>query len=61
MLNLPRELGTSMDLLVEELETGWKLEVGDSSSYSRKLVEFCSSKALIQLSKYRGKDMKWVI
>ena len=49
MLNLPRELGTSVDLLVEEFEAGWKPEVGDSSSYSRKLVEFCSSNALIQL------------
>ncbi|XWS64883.1 hypothetical protein CRYUN_Cryun05aG0042400 [Craigia yunnanensis] len=49
MLNLPRELGTSVDLLVEEFEAGWKPEVGDSSSYSRKLVEFCRSKALIQL------------
>ncbi|XWS64886.1 hypothetical protein CRYUN_Cryun05aG0042700 [Craigia yunnanensis] len=49
MLNLPRELGTSVDLLVEEFEAGWKPEVGDSSSYSRKLVEFCSSEALIKL------------
>ncbi|XVE62513.1 hypothetical protein DITRI_Ditri06bG0123700 [Diplodiscus trichospermus] len=40
------EIGTSVDHLVEEFEAGWKPEVGD---YSRKLVEFCSSKALIKL------------
>ncbi|XVF42593.1 hypothetical protein PTKIN_Ptkin01aG0376500 [Pterospermum kingtungense] len=46
------ELGTSADHLVEEFEAGWKPDVGDvgdSSSYSRKLVQFCSSKALIKL------------
>ncbi|XWS58555.1 hypothetical protein CRYUN_Cryun08bG0044200 [Craigia yunnanensis] len=46
MLNLPRELGTSVDHLVEEVEAVWKPEAGD---YSRKLVEFCSLKALIKL------------
>lgn len=35
-----------MDHLVEEFEAGWKPELGD---YSRKLVEFCSSKALFKL------------
>ncbi|XVF30739.1 hypothetical protein REPUB_Repub16aG0084500 [Reevesia pubescens] len=40
------ELGTSVDNLEEEFEAGWNPEVGD---YSRKLVEFCSSKALIKL------------
>ncbi|TYG59061.1 hypothetical protein ES288_D08G272300v1 [Gossypium darwinii] len=40
------ELGTSVEHLVEEFEAGWNPEVGD---YSRKLMEFCSSKALISL------------
>ncbi|EOY10520.1 Uncharacterized protein TCM_025858 [Theobroma cacao] len=40
------KLGTSVDNLAEEFDAGWKPEVGD---YSRKLVEFCSSKALIKL------------
>lgn len=35
-----------MEHLVEEFEAGWNPEVGD---YSRKLMEFCSSKALINL------------
>ncbi|XVE90208.1 hypothetical protein DITRI_Ditri20bG0060600 [Diplodiscus trichospermus] len=48
------ELGTSVDLLVEEFEAGWKPEVGDFLSYSRKLVEFCSSKALIKLCQNLG-------
>ncbi|PIA54098.1 hypothetical protein AQUCO_00900577v1 [Aquilegia coerulea] len=34
---------TSVDRLVQEFEAGWKFETGD---YSRRLVEFCSSKAL---------------
>ncbi|KAK9289941.1 hypothetical protein L1049_008103 [Liquidambar formosana] len=37
------ELNTSVDKLVEEFEAGWKPE---TSNYSRKLVEFCCSKAL---------------
>ncbi|KAK5813761.1 hypothetical protein PVK06_029212 [Gossypium arboreum] len=41
-----QELGTSVEHLVEEFEAGWNPEVGD---YSRKLMEFCSSKALINL------------
>ncbi|KAA3468584.1 argH [Gossypium australe] len=41
-----QELGTSVEHLVEESEAGWNPEVGD---YSRKLMEFCSSKALINL------------
>ncbi|XP_042490262.1 uncharacterized protein LOC122070203 [Macadamia integrifolia] len=36
-------LNASVEGLVEEFEVGWKLETND---YSRKLVEFCSSKAL---------------
>ncbi|TYI57279.1 hypothetical protein E1A91_D11G269300v1 [Gossypium mustelinum] len=39
------ELGSSVDHLVKEFEAKWTPEVGD---YSRKLVEFCSSKALIK-------------
>lgn len=38
-----RILGTSIDALVEEFEQGFEPQV---SNYSRKLVEFCSSKAL---------------
>ncbi|XP_034694807.1 uncharacterized protein LOC117921122 [Vitis riparia] len=40
------KLGTSVDRLVEEFEAGWQPETTD---YSRKLVEFCSSKALNEL------------
>ncbi|OMO70387.1 hypothetical protein COLO4_28615 [Corchorus olitorius] len=43
---IAEELDTSVDNLVQEFDVGWKPEVGD---YSRKLVEFCSSKALIKL------------
>lgn len=35
-----------MDRLVEEFEAGWQPE---TTGYSRKLVEFCSSKALNEL------------
>eukprot|EP00258_Populus_trichocarpa_P011200 XP_002319716.1 uncharacterized protein LOC7489690 [Populus trichocarpa] len=38
-----QKLGVSVEKLVEEFEAGWKQEIGD---YSRKLVEFCCSKAL---------------
>ncbi|KAG5232854.1 hypothetical protein IMY05_013G0060900 [Salix suchowensis] len=38
-----QKLDTSVEKLVEEFEAGWKQETGD---YSRKLVEFCCSKAL---------------
>ncbi|KAI5566974.1 hypothetical protein BDE02_13G057000 [Populus trichocarpa] len=38
-----QKLGISVEKLVEEFEAGWKQEIGD---YSRKLVEFCCSKAL---------------
>ncbi|GMP98339.1 hypothetical protein CsSME_00046270 [Camellia sinensis var. sinensis] len=38
-----RELDTSVDALVEEFEASWKPEM---CKYSRKLVEFCCSKAL---------------
>lgn len=38
-----RKLDTSVDALVEEFESNWKPEVGH---YSRKLVEYCSAKAL---------------
>ncbi|OMO67879.1 hypothetical protein CCACVL1_20235 [Corchorus capsularis] len=43
---IAEELDTSVDNLVQEFDVGWKPEVGD---YSRKLVEFCSSKALMKL------------
>ncbi|KAG6750795.1 hypothetical protein POTOM_045310 [Populus tomentosa] len=38
-----QKLGISVEKLVEEFEAGWKQEIGD---YSRKLLEFCCSKAL---------------
>ncbi|KAJ6877371.1 hypothetical protein NC651_030184 [Populus alba x Populus x berolinensis] len=38
-----QKLGVSVEKLVEEFEAGWKQEIGH---YSRKLVEFCCSKAL---------------
>ncbi|GFZ09318.1 ArgH [Actinidia rufa] len=41
-----RKLDTSVDALVEEFEEFWKPEMGE---YSRKLVEFCCSKALISM------------
>ena len=41
-----RKLGTSVDKLVEEFEAGWQPETTD---YLRKLVEFCSLKALNQM------------
>ncbi|KAL3755009.1 hypothetical protein ACJRO7_002135 [Eucalyptus globulus] len=40
------QVGTAVDRLVEEFEAEWK---PDSVSYSRKFVEFCSSKALLDL------------
>ncbi|GMI65047.1 hypothetical protein like AT2G21720 [Hibiscus trionum] len=40
------ELGSSVDHLVKEFEAKWEPEAGD---YAKKLVEFCSSKALINL------------
>ncbi|XP_056688788.1 uncharacterized protein [Spinacia oleracea] len=40
-----RKLDTSVDALLEEFKEAWKPEMGE---YSRKLVEFCSSKALRQ-------------
>lgn len=39
-------LDTSIDALVEDFKLGWMPEVGD---YSKKLVEFCSSKALSKM------------
>ncbi|KAJ4834950.1 hypothetical protein Tsubulata_021476 [Turnera subulata] len=42
-------LNTSEAKLVEEFEQGWKTESGD---YSRRLVEFCSAKALIEECPY---------
>ncbi|KAF8393956.1 hypothetical protein HHK36_020158 [Tetracentron sinense] len=39
-------LDTSVDGLVEEFQEGWKAE---TNGYSRKLVEFCSSKALSKI------------
>ncbi|KAL0346919.1 UNVERIFIED_CONTAM: hypothetical protein Scaly_1707900 [Sesamum calycinum] len=39
-----RKLGSSVDLLIEEFEREWEPQM---SGYSRKLVEFCSSKALM--------------
>ncbi|MCL7035433.1 hypothetical protein MKW94_006277 [Papaver nudicaule] len=44
-----KTLDTTVDNLVEEFESGWKPEITPAkpaNSYSRKLVEFCSSKAL---------------
>ncbi|XP_043702186.1 uncharacterized protein LOC122652496 [Telopea speciosissima] len=41
-----KTLNTSGEGLIEEFEVGWKPEIND---YSRKLVEFCSSKALINI------------
>ncbi|XP_052199501.1 uncharacterized protein LOC127806321 [Diospyros lotus] len=41
-----RELHTSVDSMVEEFEASWKPEMGD---YSRKLVEFCCSKAICSM------------
>lgn len=38
-----RRLGTSVDELVHEFEDGWDPKMG---CYSRKLVEFCCSRAL---------------
>ncbi|KAE8721179.1 Potassium channel tetramerization domain-containing protein / pentapeptide repeat-containing protein [Hibiscus syriacus] len=40
------ELGSSVDRLVKEFEAKWEPEAGD---FSKKLVEFCSLKALINL------------
>ncbi|OVA00886.1 Protein of unknown function DUF639 [Macleaya cordata] len=42
-LNTNLTLDTTVDGLVEDFEAGWKPETTD---YARKLVEFCSSKAL---------------
>ncbi|KAF9599192.1 hypothetical protein IFM89_035651 [Coptis chinensis] len=42
-------LDTTVDGLVEEFEVGYKFETGD---YSRKLIEFCSSKALTRVCCY---------
>ncbi|KAL0338763.1 UNVERIFIED_CONTAM: hypothetical protein Sangu_1398400 [Sesamum angustifolium] len=39
-----QKLGSSVDLLIEEFEREWEPQM---SGYSRKLVEFCSSKALM--------------
>ncbi|KAH7855110.1 hypothetical protein Vadar_021343 [Vaccinium darrowii] len=39
-------LDTSVDALVEEFEKSWNPEMGD---YSRKLVEYCSSRALSRM------------
>ncbi|KAJ7971929.1 DUF639 family protein [Quillaja saponaria] len=41
-----RKLDTSVDKLVEEFEVGWKPEIGN---HGRKLVEFCSAKALCDM------------
>lgn len=38
-----RKLDTSVDNLVEEFERGWKPQM---DGYSKKLVDFCCSKAL---------------
>ncbi|KAF5199671.1 Argh, partial [Thalictrum thalictroides] len=40
------DVETSVDRLVQQFEAGWKFETGD---YSRRLVEFCSSKALTNI------------
>ncbi|XP_068636255.1 uncharacterized protein [Aristolochia californica] len=45
-MGMDRILETSEDALVEEFELGLKPEVSD---YSRKLVEFCSSKTLCEI------------
>lgn len=52
-LSADRKLGTSVDKLVEEFEAEyWKPDEStsniSSNGYSRKLVEFCSAKALAQ-------------
>jgi hypothetical protein len=41
-----RELQTSVDALIKEFEAGYEPVLGE---YSRKLVEYCSSKALMNL------------
>ncbi|KAK8589822.1 hypothetical protein V6N12_024213 [Hibiscus sabdariffa] len=43
------EIGSSADHLVKEFEAKWEPEAGD---YAKKLVEFCSSKALINLCQH---------
>ncbi|KAI3791645.1 hypothetical protein L2E82_05504 [Cichorium intybus] len=42
------KLKTSVRVLVEDFEGGWK---GEKRQYSRKLVEYCSSKALYEICK----------
>ena len=39
-----RELGSTIDEIVEEFECQWK--PGAEGTYSRKFVEFCNSKAM---------------
>ncbi|KAK1581722.1 hypothetical protein Q3G72_008439 [Acer saccharum] len=46
VLTCARTLDTSVDSLVEEFEAEWKPEIG---GYSRKFVEYCSTKALIDM------------
>ncbi|KAI9186878.1 hypothetical protein LWI28_021806 [Acer negundo] len=45
-IDLARTLDTSVDSLVEEFEAEWKPEIG---GYSRKFVEYCSTKALTDM------------
>ncbi|XP_050235483.1 uncharacterized protein LOC126684987 [Mercurialis annua] len=47
--NSAKKLNTSVEKLVEEFEAEWKAEVG---GYSKKLVEYCSSKAINEECKY---------
>nr|XP_017250670.1 PREDICTED: uncharacterized protein LOC108221292 [Daucus carota subsp. sativus] len=46
LLRCSQKLNISLTVLVEEFETTWTPESGD---YSRKLVEFCCSRALIDM------------
>ncbi|KAJ0670860.1 hypothetical protein HanOQP8_Chr13g0479311 [Helianthus annuus] len=41
-------LDTSVSGLVKEFESGWK---GENGEYSKKLVEYCSSKTLYEICK----------
>ncbi|KAM7500007.1 hypothetical protein LguiA_024421 [Lonicera macranthoides] len=49
-----QRVGNSIDALVEEFDARWKPEMG---GYSRKLVEFCSSKALNEMCSNIGEKI----